>query len=156
MIHLKQLFWYGVLAGITVGYLILIFGVRSAKRHNVPYHSRSMIYVSSIVGIWLVAYVSKQFIFGKEQFGGTSLQYWAIYMPVFLFHMFLALTTIVLGGYNLYTGLTRFREGTGVGAMKAGVSRHRLLGNAMVWSFTGTMGTAYLVYLLLFVIYPRN
>ena len=57
---------------------------------------------------------------------------------------------------NLYSGLTRLRNGTGVGAMVAGVSRHRLLGTILIWTFSGTMVTAYLVYLMLFVWFPAS
>jgi uncharacterized membrane protein YozB (DUF420 family) len=153
MFDLKSFLWYAVLIGITSAYLILMAGVRSAKRHHLTYHSRSMIIACSIVGIWLVAYVSKQILFGREHFGGTSTQYWIFYLPVFMTHMLLAVTTIILGSYNLYTGLTRLWNGTGAGAMKTGVSRHRFLGKLIVWSFSGTMGTAYLVYLMLFVFF---
>lgn len=156
MIELKSFLWYAVLIGITSAYLILMAGVRSAKKQNLTYHSRSMIIACTMVGIWLVAYVTKQILFGREQFGGTPAQYWFIYLPVFMTHMLLAITTISLGAYNLYTGLTRLWNGTGAGAMKAGVSRHRFLGKLIVWSFSGTMVTAYLVYLLLFVFFPHT
>jgi putative membrane protein len=156
MTELKTFLWFTVLIGITAAYFTLIAGVRSAKKHNLTYHSRSMIIACSMVGIWLVAYVSKQVIFGREHFGGTSAQYWLFYMPVFMTHMLLAVTTISLGGYNLYTGLTRLWNGTGAGAMKAGVSKHRFLGKLIVWSFSGTMVTAYLVYLMLFVVFPHS
>jgi uncharacterized membrane protein YozB (DUF420 family) len=155
MIELKSFLWYVVLIGITAAYLILMLGVRSAKTHNLPYHSSSMIIAWTMVGIWLIAYVSKQLLFGREHFGGTPTQYWFLYLPVFMTHMLLAITTISLGGYNLYTGLTRLWNGTGAGAMKAGVSRHRFLGKLIVWSFSGTMATAYLVYLMLFVFFPH-
>lgn len=147
MTDLKTILWYAVLVGITGAYLILIAGVRSAKKHNLIYHSRSMIIACTLVGIWLVAYVSKQVLFGREHFGGAYLQYHFIYMPVFIVHMLLAVTTIGLGSYNLYTGLTRLWNGTGAGAMKAGVSMHRFLGKLIVWSFSGTMVTAYVVYI---------
>ncbi|MBI1823038.1 MAG: hypothetical protein HY202_07195 [Nitrospirae bacterium] len=41
MFDLKSFLWYAVLIGITTAYLILMAGVRSAKRHNLTYHSRS-------------------------------------------------------------------------------------------------------------------
>ena len=37
--------------------------------------------------------------------------------------------------------------------MVAGMTTHRRMGNALVWTFSGTMLTAYLVYMLLFVWY---
>jgi uncharacterized membrane protein YozB (DUF420 family) len=113
-----------------------------------------MITACVIVGIWLVAYVSKQVLFGRERFGGPTADYWRFYAPLFSVHMLLAVTTIGLGAYNLYIGLTKLRQGTGVGAMVAGVSRHRRMGRILVWSFSGTMATAYMVYLMLFVWYP--
>jgi uncharacterized membrane protein YozB (DUF420 family) len=149
----KAIFWYGVLLSITGAYLVALAGVRSAKQHDVAYHSRLMIRACTIVGIWLVAYVTKQLLFGRERFGGTEAQYWTLYVPVFSAHMLLAVATIGIGAYNLYQGLTRLRYGS-VGAMAAGTSLHRRLGKLLVWSFTGTMATAYLVYLMLFVWFP--
>ncbi len=155
-IDVKTLLWYGVLISITGAYLVALSGVRSAKQRDVTVHSRRMIIACSIVGIWLVAYVTKQVVFGREEFGGTPEQYWMIYLPIFMIHMGLAVTTIGLGSFNWDTGLTRLRHGTGVGAMVAGVSRHRLLGTILIWTFSGTMVTAYLVYLMLFVWFPAS
>ncbi|TAJ08334.1 MAG: DUF420 domain-containing protein [Nitrospirae bacterium] len=151
----KTILWYGVLFSITAAYLVALAGVRSARQHDVGYHSRLMVRACTIVGIWLVAYVMKQLLFGRERFGGTDGEYWRLYVPVFSVHMALAVSTIAVGAYNLYTGLTRLRYGS-VGAMAAGMSVHRRLGKFLVWSFTGTMLTAYLVYLLLFVWYPAS
>ena len=67
--------------------------------------------------------------------------------------MALAGTTISLGGYSLYMELYRIRHGS-VGAMSSRLSRYRRLGQLLVRTFSGTMATAYLVYLLLFVWYP--
>lgn len=58
-----------------------------------------MIVACTIVWIWLVAYVLKQVLFGRERFGGLDAHYWSLYLP-------LAVTTIRLGGYNLYMGFT--------------------------------------------------
>ena len=56
---LKSLLWYGVLISITAAYLVAMAGVRSAKQHVVSHHSRRMIVVFSIVGIWFMAFVLK-------------------------------------------------------------------------------------------------
>ncbi len=150
---LKTVLWYGVLANVTVGYFVAMAGVKAARRHDVPHHSRRMIIACTIIGIWLVAYVAKQALFGRERFGGTPQQYWTYYVPLFTAHMALAVTTIGLGAYNLYMGLNRLRYGS-VGAMAAGMSLHRRLGKLLVWTFSGTMMTAYLVYLMLFRWFP--
>ena len=150
---LKTLLWYAVLGSITGAYLVALAGVRAAHRHDVAHHSRRMMIACTIVGIWLVAYVTKQLVFGRERFGGSERDYWVWYVPLFATHMALAVATIGLGAYNLYMGLHRLRYGS-VGAMAAGMTLHRRLGKLLVWTFSGTMVTAYLVYLLLFVRYP--
>lgn len=152
---MKTWLWYGVLTSITAAYLVAMAGVRSAKQHEVSHHSRRMIVACTIVGIWLVAYVLKQVLFGRERFGGPDTHYWSLYVPLFSIHMALAVTTISLGGYNLYMGLHRIRYGS-VGAMSSRLSMHRRLGQLLVWTFSGTMATAYLVYLMLFVWYPAS
>lgn len=152
--ELKSILWYAVLSSITGAYFVALAGVRAAKAHDVSHHSRRMIIACTVVGIWLVAYVMKQVLFGREQFGGTAEQYWTIYMPVFATHMLLAVTTIALGSYNLYMGLHRLRYGS-VGAMAAGMTTHRRLGHLLIWTFSGTIATAYLVYMMIFVWY-RN
>ncbi|MBX3236301.1 MAG: DUF420 domain-containing protein [Nitrospiraceae bacterium] len=150
----KSWLWYGVVATITVAYVVALAGIRAAKHHDVSHHSRRMLTASVIVGLWLIAYVTKQVLFGREQFGGSRAEYWGLYVPVFSLHMLCACLTIAMGSYNLYMGFTRLYMGTGVGAMVAGVSLHRRLGRWIVWSFSGTMATAYLIYLMLFVWFP--
>lgn len=149
---LKSILWYVVLTSITGAYFVALAGVRSAKVHEVSHHSRRMIIACTVVGIWLIAYMLKQSLFGREQFGGTPQQYRTTYLPVFAAHMLFALTTIGLGSYNLYMGLHRLRYGS-VGAMAAGMTTHRRLGHFLIWTFSGTIGTAYLVYMMIFVWY---
>ncbi|MDO9117633.1 MAG: DUF420 domain-containing protein [Nitrospira sp.] len=152
---IKTVVWYGVLFSMTIAYLAALAGARSARHHEVSAHARHMVRAGTVVGIWLVAYVTKQLLFGREQFGGTQAEYWQVYMPVLLIHTSLAAATIGLGVYNLYQGLTRLRYGS-VGAMAAGMFLHRRLGKLLIWTFSGTIATAYLVYLLLFVWYPAS
>lgn len=154
--EMKAVLWYAVVAAISAAYVVALAGVRAAKRHDLGPHSRRMVAASVIVGFWLVAYVTKQVLFGRERFGGTEWQYWSLYVPVFFLHMVCAILTVALGAYNLHMGSTRLRMGTGVGAMIAGVSRHRRVGWWTGWSFSGTMATAYLVYLMLFVWFPAT
>ena len=151
---MKTMLWYGVLAAMTAAYLIAMWGVHSARRQDVPHHSRRMMIACTMVGLWLIGYVAKQVLFGREQFGGTIQQYWRWYVPTLALHTILATVTIGMGVYNLSLGLTRLRQGTGIGAMVAGVSRHRFLGKLLVWTFTGTLLTAYMVFLMLFRWFP--
>lgn len=151
--ELKTALWYGVLGSITVGYVIALVGVNAARHHEVRAHSRSMTAACAIVGLWLIAYVTKQVLYGREHFGGTDHEYWTRYFPLACLHMLLAVTTIGLGSYNLYLGRRKIHGG-GVGAMSSRLLTHRRLGWLTVWSFSATMATAYLVYLMLFAWYP--
>jgi len=105
----KTVLWYAVLGMVTAGYLVTLAGVRAAKQHDLPHHSSRILAACTIIGLWLVAYVIKQALFGRERFGGTESQYWRLYVPILSFHMMCAVSTIGLGVYNLYMGLTRLR-----------------------------------------------
>ncbi len=146
-----DLLWGMVLVGMTLAFSLAVVGVRAAKRHDVTSHRKWMTISCGLVGIWLIAYVTKQCLFGRDHFGGTPEEYWMFYIPVLVVHTGLALVTIGLGGTNMVMGLRRLQHGIGAGAMVAGVSLHRRLGHTMEWTFGGTIVTAYLVYLMLFV-----
>ena len=90
-----------------------------------------------------------QFLFGRDHFPGTTAYYWQVYIPVLSIHTILAVMTIGLGAYNLYTGLMRFRMWTGVGAMVLDATRRRFLVKLLPGIFSVTLVTAYMVYSLL-------
>jgi putative membrane protein len=150
----KMIMWASVLLGLTVAYGVACLGAHEARKGNVQPHSRWMLTMSTMIGVWLVAYLLKQLLFGTEQFRGPGEQYRQWYLPILSVHIALAFVTIGLGVANLYTGLSSLRFGIGAGAMRAGVGRHRLLGRLLMWSLSGTMLTAYAVFFMLFVLYP--
>lgn len=61
---LKSILWYVVLTSITGAYFVALAGVRSAKVHDVSHHARRMSIACTVVGIWLIAYILKQLVFG--------------------------------------------------------------------------------------------
>lgn len=152
---IENLLWGMVLVGMTVAYGFAIFGVHAAKQHNVASHRQWMMVSCVLVVVWLVAYVTKQFVFGRDEFLGTADQYWTMYVPLLVVPTILAMATVGLGATNMVVGLRRLRYGIGAGAMVAGVSRHRQLGHIMEWTFGGTLVTAYGVYLMLFYWFPQ-
>lgn len=115
-----------------------------------------MMVACGFVGVWLVAYVTKQMFVGRDQFGGTVEQYWSMYFPILILHTSLAMATIGLGAINMVIGLRKLRNGIGVGVMVGGVSRHRCLGHMMQWTLGGTLMTAYVVYAMLFHWFPSE
>ena len=148
----KFIFWHAVIATLTAAYILSLAGVYAGKKRNIEHHSRFMIVTCFITAIWLAVYICKQFLFGREKFHGDMLAYWVCYVPLFTSHMLLAGGTIAIAVYNLYTGLSRMRHGS-IGAMASCASRHRRLGRLFVWTFSGTMATAYLIYIMLFVLF---
>ena len=146
--------WGLVLIGMTVAYGMMCIGVQAAKRHDVNAHRKWMTISCLLVGIWVIAYVTKQVLFGRDQFGGSTEQYWVLYVPLLLVHTGLAVVTIGLGGTNMVSGWYRLQKGMAAGAVTAGISRHRMLGHVLQWTFGGTIFTAYIVYVMLFVWFP--
>lgn len=148
-----QIIWYGIVGTITLAFGFSLWGLREARRHGVNRHVVWMTMTAGIVCVWLLGYVAKQIIFGREQFGGPNDIYYQVYLPIFLFHTLCAFVTISLWGYNLFQGVQylrqRIRNTTGVPG-----KIHRLAGRAAVMSFGATVLTSYLVYLMLFVWYP--
>ncbi|MBI4714778.1 MAG: DUF420 domain-containing protein [Nitrospirae bacterium] len=59
--------------------------------------------------IWLVSYLAKQILFGRESFGGPEEIYYGLYIPLFLFHMLCAAVTSGLWGYNLQQAMVFFK-----------------------------------------------
>jgi len=156
MMTSENMLWGLVLIGMTLAYGMALLGVRAAKRHEVDTHRKWMTVSFALVGLWLVAYVTKQLLFGRDEFIGTTNQYWTIYVPLLVVHTSLAMVTIGLGGTNLVVGLRRLQHGIGAGAMVAGVLRHRQLGRILQWTFGGTILTAYGVYWMLFAWVPES
>ncbi len=81
---IDDLLWGLVLVGVTVAYAMTLIGVQAAKRHDVSSHRKWMTIACSLVGIWLVAYVGKQLIFGRDHFGGSTEDYWLLYVPLLI------------------------------------------------------------------------
>lgn len=59
-----------------------------------------------------MAYVTKQWLVGRDRFGGTFEQYWSLFMPVLFLCSGLAVITIELGNMNVVVGLRKLRYET--------------------------------------------
>ena len=64
----KFLFWCGAFVNMAVMVALMWNGVRQVRRGNVAAHKRSMIAATSLVGAFLVAYLFKATILGREDF----------------------------------------------------------------------------------------
>jgi uncharacterized membrane protein YozB (DUF420 family) len=111
-----------VLIGMTLAFGLSPLGVRAAKRHDVNAHEKCLIVFCGPVGLWLVAYVTKQMLVCRDQLGGTVEQYWSVYIPVLIVHTGLAMATFGMGTTNMFIELRRLRNGTGVGGCRRDLS----------------------------------
>ena len=107
-------------------YGLALFGLRAANRHDVTEDRNPMMVACDQVDLCLVAYVTTQWLVGRDRFDGTVEQYRSLFIPDLLVHTGLAMTTIRLGTTNMGVGLRKLRYETRVGEMVGGNSRHCL------------------------------
>lgn len=66
MIDPKILFWTGALANMVAIVVLAALGVRARRRGDIEAHARSMLTAASLVVVFLVAYVLKLLLLGRE------------------------------------------------------------------------------------------
>ena len=59
---IENLLWGMVLIVMTLAFGVSLLGVRAALRHDVTAHGKCMTVSCGLVGLWLVAYVTKQML----------------------------------------------------------------------------------------------
>lgn len=69
----RFLFWSGALLNMALMFGLLFNGVRQVRQGNVQAHRRSMIGAASLVLAFLVAYLLKATLIGKEDFSRWSV-----------------------------------------------------------------------------------
>jgi len=148
-----RIVWYVIMGAMTLAFAVALMGLRQARGHAIGRHAVLMAASAGMVLIWLVSYLAKQILFGRETFGGPEEIYYGLYIPLFIFHMLCAAVTLGLWGFNLHHGIRFLREKAS-NAQARPWHGHRLAGRMGVLSFGVTLVTAYLVYLMLFAWYP--
>lgn len=101
---------------MTLACGLALVGFRFANRHGVATHRKWMMVSGSLVGLWLVAYVTKQMFVGRDRFGGTKNNYRSLSFPILILYISLAMATIGLGATLMFIGLPRTPEWSGGGA----------------------------------------
>ena len=93
----KFLFWAGALLNMAAMFGLMVNGVRQIRRGNVVAHRRSMIAATSLVGVFLVAYLFKASLLGREDLSVWSAPArWNLH-----FHELCVLTMLLAGGFAL-------------------------------------------------------
>jgi len=62
----KFAFWCGALANMAVIFALVLRGVACARRGEIESHRRSMLTAAALVAGFLVAYLAKSFVLGRE------------------------------------------------------------------------------------------
>jgi len=101
----KLLFWAGALLNMAVMFGLMCNGVRQIRRGNVTAHKRSMVGATSLVGLFLVAYLFKATLLGREDFSlWSTASIWNL-----RFHETCVLLMLMAGGFALVRS-RRLRE----------------------------------------------
>ncbi|MBW2267166.1 MAG: DUF420 domain-containing protein [Deltaproteobacteria bacterium] len=97
----KVLFWTGSFANLVAIVALAFAGVRARRSGNIQLHRRLMLSGAGLVGLFLVAYVLKLAILGRE-----DLSTWSPYAVwVLRFHEACVLVMLVAGGLAVRRGL---------------------------------------------------
>jgi len=93
----KFLFWCAALLNMLVMFALMANGVRQVRRGNVESHRRSMIAATSLILLFLVSYLFKASLLGKEDFSLWSrAAVWNL-----RFHETCVLVMLIAGGFAL-------------------------------------------------------
>jgi uncharacterized membrane protein YozB (DUF420 family) len=141
----KLLYWSGALLNMAVIAALAVHGVRCARRGELARHARSMRAAGLLVGLFLVSYVLKLAVLGREEMERWSPRA----VGVLRFHELCVLTMLLAGGTALWLGrsLRRSRafsrDAADPAAPPARLRRHRLAGRtALAGALLGAASAA--------------
>ncbi len=103
-------FWSAALANLGVIVLCTTTGVRRIRAGDVAGHRRRMLTGMSLIGLFLVAYIGKVVVLGREDKSAwTTLDFAVLYG-----HEVCVISMLIGGALALYRA-ARFRKGLGAG-----------------------------------------
>ncbi len=150
----KADFWWDVtVTSETFVMLSLILGYYYARRHQGLRHQYTMVIGSILVLGWLLMYFAQQAIAGITGFGGPDKVRYLIYIPLIIFHSLVSTAAVILAVFQLYNGFktSRLIQGERVLVHKPHI--HRRMGIVTLICFFFSVVTAYLIYVMLFILY---
>lgn len=104
MIDAGTAYWTGALANMTVIVGLLVAGVGAIRRRRVRAHKRFMLCAATLVGLFLVSYVLKIALLGREQ-----LELWSrSYIWVLRLHE-ACIACLLAGGATAFVQALRLR-----------------------------------------------
>ena len=125
-------------SSIVASGVCLLFGWILIRRGKVTAHRNLMLTATGLAALFLVAYVSRWYLYGSKPFEGTG-GWRTLYLGILLPHILLAMAVGPLALYQIAL------------AVKGRFPRHRRLGRVIVpiWLFVAASGWA--IYYLLYV-----
>ena len=140
-------YWSGALANLCVIVTCASIGVRCIRRGEVRSHKRMMLTASTLVGFFLVSYVVKVMLLGKEDVG----EWEPLDRKVLYAHELFVASMLVAGAYAGRRAW-RFRKTLGSGplppasaATRRDRSQHRIAGWVAIGGSVLGLATAVLV-----------
>lgn len=128
------LFWTLALLDLGLVMLCCLRGVRNVRAGNVVAHRRMMLSAAALIGFFLVAYVGKVFVLGREDKSAwTRLDYTILYV-----HESCVMAMLIAGAFALYRA-SRFRAELGPNFERprtplSGGASHVRAGRIAVWA----------------------
>ena len=143
----KVAYWTAALANMLAAVGLAAFGVRRIRRAEIAGHRRLMKTAALLVALFLLSYVAKVAVLGREQ-----LELWEPrFVSVLRFHELCVAVMVLAGAVALYLATTfRFADAATPKDVerRAGIAlAHRLAGwTALVSSALGAVTAGYVLY----------
>lgn len=130
----KLLFWSLSLANLGAVVWCVRRGIAQVRSGRIAEHRRSMLAAAALIGLFLLAYVGKVFVLGREDRSAwTALDYTVLYV-----HETCVAVMLLAGAFALFR-TRRFRGALGTnfertaGVALDGVEGHRTSGRFAAW-----------------------
>ncbi len=151
----KADFWWDVtLTSETIVVIAFVIGYRLAKAKKGVQHQKAMLFATVLVTGWLAMYFAQQYIAGISGFDGPEGVKLFVYYPTIIFHSLVSTLAIVLSFTQIYGGYKHSQLEGGERTLQGkGGRRHRRLGMVALLCYLASVITAYMIYIMLFVIY---
>lgn len=127
---------------ITSAVLVAV-GWYKVKRNQIEQHKKLMLFAGLFAFLFFILYSTRTIFLGNASFGGPEgiKKYYILFLA---FHIFLATSGGIFGLVSLYSGI------------KDKILIHRKLGpiTCIIWFLSAITG--FVVYLLLYILYPSG
>lgn len=139
----KVAYWTGAWINMALVVAFVLAGVRQARRGDYARHRTRMLAATSLVGLFLLSYVVKLMLLGREQ-----LELWSrMHVSVLRFHELCVAALVLGGGVALTLALWRGMPLAGSERRERTHRRHRRAGwTALVGAVLGVISASWVLF----------